>query len=252
MSDQQDTPGEHQNKSNNAVTKGRRESKWYDLSKLVIGFILTGVVGTVISQFYKEREVRAEQQRKEIEAAINVFYDVSETFSKRHFYSLRANSAVEQWSTDSDDRWRREEGIPLVKEAFHLYDESVTEWNLRRFRLKAIIDVNFGPSFREEIDKIGSIMGDVRDDLVNLRDQALDDNKYDKDLHVRIYKRIENEEEPAINAFRDKLEESLRERQRPPDGFVSLVFKGLGLTGSHNPNDSKMSKPAEKNTTSSK
>jgi hypothetical protein len=194
--------------------------KWYDLAKLGVGFLLTGVIGTGVSQTYKQREIRGEVQRKQIEAATNAFYEVTDSFSKRHYYALLANASVEQWNNKGDPKWRAVEGRKLIEDAFRTYNDSITEWNLRRFHLEAILETHFGKHYRADLDEnINPILGGTRDNLMDLRDHALDENYFDQSLHDTIFDWIENREEPAILKFCDELSQAIKDREKASEGF---------------------------------
>src|ERR1700724_1707939 len=205
MSD--DDSGSHRDAGNApSANHDNGDSKLYDLTKLIIGFVLTGVIGAWVSQAYKEREIRADVQRKELQDATNVFYEVIDGLSKRHYYALRANASVESWNNQSDPQWRNVDGRKLINDAFKLYDDSVIEWNAHRFRTRVILDTYFGKSYRIELEqKVVHELGRTKEDLDNLRDHAVDDGYYDEKLHDQILNHIENGEEDALVALCERL-----------------------------------------------
>jgi|GEM_PF-5272248 len=203
------------------------DNKWFDLIKLVIGFVLTGVIGAWLSQTYKEREIRADVQRKQLEAATSVFYEVIDGLSKRHYFALRANAAVEQWAKDEDPGWRQGAGRKVMDDAYKIYDDNVIEWNAHRFRTKVILDTYFGDRYWVELEtKIVPILGKTKEDLENLRDHAIDDSYYDQPLHDAIYTRIEDQEEQALMNLCDRLSSSIKDREKTPRGFISWFIDG--------------------------
>jgi hypothetical protein len=218
-------------KSRSAENGNRRDDRWFDLMKLVIGFMLTGVIGAWLSQMYKEREIRADAQRKQLEGATAVFYEVIDGLSKRHYFALRANAAVEQWSKEDDAQWRNTIGRKFIDDAFKVYDDNVIEWNAHRFRTKVILDTYFGDSYWLELEtKVVPVFGKTKEDLDNLRDHAIDDGVYDEELHERVNDRIENEEEKALMNLCDRLSRSVQEREKPSGGFFSWL---IGDSGRH-------------------
>jgi hypothetical protein len=204
----------------------KHDNKWFDLTKLIIGFLLTGVIGSCVSQMYKEREIRADVQRKELEAATNVFYEVVDALSKRHYYALRANAAVEQWANQDEAALKAGEGRRLLDTAYKLYDDSVIEWNSHRFRTRIILNTYFDNSYFNELEyKIVPVLGRTKEDLDNLRDHALDDGYYDQSLHDKILDRIENEEETALVKLCERLSDSIKDREKHSDGIFSWFSK---------------------------
>jgi hypothetical protein len=174
------------------------------------------VIGTWVSQVYKEREIHNELHQKEIETSNKLFYDLVESFSKRHFYALLADRAVERWNDKGDRNWRYGEGRDQMNDAYRLYEQSVTDWNLGRFKMEAILQTHFGGMARSALDKhIIPILGQTEDDLDDLREFANYHDFYAIYLHDSALKRIEGEEENAIQGFFDYLSQSLKEHEKP-------------------------------------
>ena len=120
--------------------KFSRGEKSYDLLKLVVGFFLTGIIGTVVTQFYKERETQEQLERDSLKAATAVFYDIIDTCDKRHFYALRLWAAYQNYLPPEQ-----------IAAAWKRYDDVVISWNETRIRNQALLATYFGSEIEEEL-----------------------------------------------------------------------------------------------------
>jgi hypothetical protein len=117
-----------------------------ELLPLIVGFLLSTVLGGILGYYFQNRAWRHQNNAKVLEAelqtALKVFEDVSELMDKR-LYRMRLlfwrlNSA----QSDQD----------AIEKYMELYREVLYEWNSNLNRNLALIQCYFGSDIRKKID----------------------------------------------------------------------------------------------------
>lgn len=133
--------------------------KFYDRYKeiflLILGFFLTGIVGTHITATYQAAQqraaTRAETMRVERTEAMKTAEEISELIGKHHFNALQLRGAIEAQITDPSP-----ENLAYMNEQSTLYRAGVrewnTEWNKNRTRLRMMFGTDFEGRFYTHSD----------------------------------------------------------------------------------------------------
>lgn len=108
---------------------------------LVVGFLLTTVVGGFLSYLYQRRSWHAQRLDEQRDAAMNVFQDISRTLDKRLYCMRRVDWALA----------RGEAGETLEK-AWDPYRQIVVDWNENINRNLALVQAYFGQEARDRLD----------------------------------------------------------------------------------------------------
>lgn len=167
--------------------------KIYELLKITITCIFTGIIGTMITQKYKEKEQIEAREIKVQEYANVVFYDILDSASKRSFYALRVWSAIK----DKGD----------VKSAWERYDSMVVYWNEHRARNIALIKKHFGDSMITQVrSDIYPKFVKVHSNLIDMKDGKLDPNSIN-------FRQDIDELDSSIEDVADKMQVILRNKE---------------------------------------
>jgi hypothetical protein len=125
----------------------------HDLILLVVGFVLTTVLGGALGSFFQRRawnqQHHLQKREEEKTQALKTFEEISRLFDKR-IYRMRLMSAAlvglrrnrDDESTESLDDARRE------------YKAVLIEWNDNLNRVLALIEVSFGRAMREAVEEL--------------------------------------------------------------------------------------------------
>jgi hypothetical protein len=116
-----------------------------DLVMLVVGFALTTVAGTIITQRFQDRAWRNEHQASLREAdrqtSIKLFEEVSHLMDKRLYRMRRVMSGSRTTLTPSEAKLRWDQ-----------YRETLFEWNDDLNRTLALVQCYFGDSVRKSLE----------------------------------------------------------------------------------------------------
>jgi alpha-L-fucosidase len=173
--------------------------KYHDIAILLLGFILTTIVGGYLSHSWQDRSAKiqrdAEQKRYEIQAATKVFEDISRLMDKRLYRMRRVNMGIDN-KVDSevmDGRW-------------NAYKEILFEWNENLNRNLALTQMYFGKESRDILERdiqsrfitFGRLMESSRNikgknNTYEKRQQVADDlNNYIYDFDLMLIRNIQN------------------------------------------------------------
>ena len=152
--------------------------RYHDISMLLAGFHLTTIVGGYLSHSWQTRSAEiqreAEQKRYEIQAATEVFEDISRLMDKRLYRMRRISMGVGN-DVDADIMSRR----------WDAYRESLFEWNENLNRYLALTQMYFGQEARDTLER------DIQTRFIafgrlleNSRAKKSSDNTYAKRLQV--------------------------------------------------------------------
>ncbi|ONI92401.1 hypothetical protein ALI22I_03830 [Saccharothrix sp. ALI-22-I] len=124
-----------------------------ELIPLVVGFLLTTVLGGLLGFFFQRRtwahQHRVQTRDREWQRAVQVFEEVSRLLDKR-LYRLR----LLYWSLNTDKDARSEQSEKRMED----YREVLREWNDSINRNLALIQQYFGIAARQRFDNgIGAI-----------------------------------------------------------------------------------------------
>ena len=122
--------------------------KWHDFALLILGFILTSLIGTYLSARFQDEEERrkeaaesqqrvleraVESRAREVDRASECFKEVSHAMDARHYYALRWAWALERGAAESE-----------LSEERARYRKALFEWNENLNRFIALIQRYFG------------------------------------------------------------------------------------------------------------
>ena len=130
----------------NGVREEKLFGKYHDLLLLLIGFVLTSLLGGYLTHAWQTRAAditRLEQQKQsEIQSARAVFEETSRLMDKR-IYRMRRISMGYGNSVDSDE----------LEVRWGAYREVLFEWNENLNRNLALVQMYFGENAREILEK---------------------------------------------------------------------------------------------------
>jgi Putative peptidoglycan binding domain len=116
---------------------------------LVIGFVLTSVVGGLLGLFFQRRswshQHRAQQRDQDREQAIKVFEEVSSLLDRRLYRMRQVFWAARRRARGGAD-------ADALPEALRQYREVVTTWNDNLNRHLALVHTYFGSGARQELE----------------------------------------------------------------------------------------------------
>lgn len=202
-------------------------SKLYEMLKLVLGFFLTGVVGTVITQFYKERETQEQIERESIKAASGIFLDIIDTCDKRHYYALRLWAAYQKYKPQ-----------PELDAAFKKYDDIIVYWNETRIRNQALLNTYFGAEIEDELT--GTIIGEfheVHSGLMDIRRIYEEEHRFSDDSE-EVKSKIDKLDD-TLTDFSAHMQKSLALRQQPKPRGLDLFSRWWNTLSQKAPSDQK-------------
>lgn len=117
--------------------------RYKDFILLLAGFVLTGIIGTAITDAYQERQIRsnsaAEQLRVEREAAMTTVAEISQVIGKHHFNALQLRGAIDEYLTNPTD-----ENLSFLQEQSTQYRSGLQEWNTTWNRNRSGLRMFFG------------------------------------------------------------------------------------------------------------
>lgn len=132
--------------------------RYNELVLLVLGFALTGVLGTIVSQNIQDRSWRfqreAEHRDRETDAATKVFDEVSRLMDRRLYRTRQVLWALQRNlpDADTDQKWSD-------------YRTVLYEWNDNLNRNLALVERYFGDEMR------GQLEGDIHYSLRSIGDK---------------------------------------------------------------------------------
>jgi hypothetical protein len=125
----------------------------HDLILLVVGFVLTTVLGGALGSFFQRRAWNQQhylQKREEEKTqALKTFEEISRLFDKRIHRMRLMNAALAGLRRDRDD-----ESIESLDDARREYKAVLTEWNDNLNRVLALIEVSFGRAMRQAVEEL--------------------------------------------------------------------------------------------------
>jgi peptidoglycan hydrolase-like protein with peptidoglycan-binding domain len=113
-----------------------------DLTLLIVGFVLTTVVGGFLGYQYQRRTWQANRRESEREAASAVFDEISRAMDRRLYRMRRLYWSVRDW----DDQ--------RVDESLSDYREILRDWNDNLNRNLALVYRYFGPEVWRYVDGV--------------------------------------------------------------------------------------------------
>ncbi len=118
---------------------------------LVVGFLLTGVLGTVLTSVFQTRtwnhQHEVEQRDEERQQALKTFEEVSARLDKRLYRMRRLHSAARK-------KARGTVGEADINAAIAAYDDILLEYNDNLNRSLALVETYFGPGARQDLEDI--------------------------------------------------------------------------------------------------
>ena len=125
----------------------------HDLILLVVGFVLTTVLGGVLGSFLQRRawdeQHRAQRRDEEKTQALRTFEEISRLFDKRIHRMRLLNAALVNVR-----RRREQETIEALRDARDEYMAVLMEWNDNLNRVLALTDVSFGSETRKAVEAL--------------------------------------------------------------------------------------------------
>jgi hypothetical protein len=119
------------------------------LTLLVVGFLLTGVVGSALAYVFQrrawEQQHRAERREEERQRAVQTFEEVASLLDKRLYRMRRLN-----WATLRHLESGR--GLERIAAARDDYDDVLLTWNDNLNRILALVDTSFGHGVRRQME----------------------------------------------------------------------------------------------------
>jgi hypothetical protein len=171
----------------------------------IVGFLLTGLVGTWITYFWQSRSWRHQQtysrQKEKLETQIRITEDISNLIARRKFRMLRACFALKRMNKER------------IEKSWSSYDEIVISWNeevngyitkLRHYfdkRIQWDLDIHITNQFRiigEELELVkrkyeaGNIDNDFSRILVRIEQQLTDFNGETNAFVAKLWDKIEH------------------------------------------------------------
>ena len=125
----------------------------HDLTLLVVGFLLTTVLGGALGSFLQRRawneqhHLQRREERKE--QALKTFEEISRLFDKRIYRMRLMNAAFVGLRRHHDD-----ESIESLNDARKEYKAVLIEWNDNLNRVLALVEVSFGRDMRQTVEGI--------------------------------------------------------------------------------------------------
>jgi len=126
----------------------------HPLLALVIGFVLTGIIGASITGGIQERsdEAKREAEAREAQrAAALTTVDTLGVLLNRNYYFFG-----EYW-----DAIKQDADSNVIAARFRLFDSATAEFESRRFIDAARVEVHLGPSLRRSYEAIADSMQDL-------------------------------------------------------------------------------------------
>lgn len=119
------------------------------LTLLVVGFLLTGVVGSALAYVFQrrawEQQHRVERREEERQRASQTFEEVASLLDKRLYRMRRLN-----WATLRHVESGR--GLDRIAAARDDYDDVLLTWNDNLNRILALVDTSFGHGVRRQVE----------------------------------------------------------------------------------------------------
>ncbi len=129
----------------NAKPESKLFGRYHDVVLLLLGFLLTSVIGGFLSFWYQarawEREDSAKRHQEQLTRASAVYEEVSRLMDKRLFRLRTLEGALEQGATNEE--------IAAARQA---YRSVVTEWNESLNRNLVLTEMYFGSDARREFE----------------------------------------------------------------------------------------------------
>jgi peptidoglycan hydrolase-like protein with peptidoglycan-binding domain len=117
---------------------------------LVVGFLLTGVLGTVLTSVFQTRtwnhQHEVEQRDEERQQALKTFEEVSARLDKRLYRMRRLHSAARKKARAVDEA--------DIDPAIAAYDDILLEYNDNLNRSLALVETYFGSGVRQDLEDI--------------------------------------------------------------------------------------------------
>lgn len=142
------------------MTKKKAESvsfykRYKDVVLLIIGFVLTGVVGTTITYLYQNHQqqlaLQVEQKRIDRQEAYTAASEISELVGKHHFNALQLRGSIESYIQQPTP-----DNLSFMNEQSSAYRAGVrewnTEWNKNRTRVRMLFGSDFEGRFYTHAD----------------------------------------------------------------------------------------------------
>jgi lysozyme family protein len=118
---------------------------------LVVGFLLTGVLGTVLTSVFQTRtwnhQHEVEQRDEERQQALKTFEEVSARLDKRLYRMRRLHSAARKKARETADEADLDAAIAA-------YDDILLEYNDNLNRSLALVETYFGSAARQDLEDI--------------------------------------------------------------------------------------------------
>lgn len=159
---------------NKKTENGKLFGKWNELVLMFVGFILTVVVGGLISMMIQNRTWDHQNsetiRREEINNAQVVYEDVSSAIDSRIYFTNRV-----VWGH------LNKMGSDELNERFNKYDNALVNWNTNLNRRQALLNRYFGPHMRKvfeyQIHDKFRIISNQLDSLIRSGTESLDNYK---------------------------------------------------------------------------
>jgi len=135
-------------------TPARPNSRSFELIKIVVTLVLTGIIGGGITYFYQDRAQRNQQEAKDLETAresvVAFLREFADILERRKYLGFRCLHALKDQSPPNE-----------VEELWKSYMEAVATWNLKWNLYRALILEQLGPDLQKRFyDEAADDIGD--------------------------------------------------------------------------------------------
>ncbi len=130
-------PTEDQPRKHSAIS-----AQVFELLKVVVTLVLTGLIGGGITYYYQNRSHREQQEAQELEtarqSALTFLREVGDILEQRRHHALRVIDSIRD-NASSEEK----------QQAWKDYTESVNAWNAKWNLYRALVLEQFGPEMQK-------------------------------------------------------------------------------------------------------
>ena len=128
----------------------------FELMKVVLTLVLTGVIGGGITYYYQNRSHREQQDAQELEtarqSAITFLREVGDTLEQRRHHALRVVDSIRDNAAPDEQA-----------QAWKDYNNAVNAWNGKWNLYRALVLEQFGPEMQKRFYDVDADSGTVWD-----------------------------------------------------------------------------------------
>lgn len=195
-----------------------KTDKFFDVARATSLVLLTAICGATISHCYQIKDEEKKVFANAREGATETCYRIINLMGKRHYGGLRAAIGF-RWGVDQEKRWAK-------------YDETVEEWNQKRYETLALANRYFGQETEQKIYDIIKSFNMIHRQLITAKNtfhanQPQDNLNLEK-LLDDIYSLDDD-----ISSFSKDLQQRLKEGKVDIYSPKPPITKPLGQTIKH-------------------